>query len=281
MTPPLEEVRLSKTDEDEDLLLYHYTSIDSFHSIFRSGKVWASDCRYLNDSHELAKAQELFLSKFEGKTHEVLSLAFHWHSFSRCHCVFSLSRSPEVLSQWRAYADDGKGLAIGFKAKYLSGHQKNPSKFLVDCIYKDHDDFISTLAIRCAQDVEELSRMYEETKALNTFWQSIDINPMPLENLYSELLRVKNGAFKEEQEVRLVINVSAQQAQTRTTNGLLIPYFEHTVVEEDDRDFFWCIAPEIWLGPKCSERNIHAIGVFRQTGWTPVSGIHRYECGYI
>lgn len=112
MTLPLEEVRLSKTDEEKDLRFYHYTSIDSFNSIFRSGKVWASDCRYLNDSHELAKAQELFLSKFEGKTREALSLAFHWHSFSRCHCVFSLSRSPEVLSQWRAYADDGKGVAI-------------------------------------------------------------------------------------------------------------------------------------------------------------------------
>lgn len=279
--PPLEDVRLSKTDEDEGLLLYHYTSIDSFNCIFRSRKVWVSDCRYLNDNHELAKAQEIFLSKFEGETREALSLAFHWHSFTRCHCVFSLSRSPEVLSQWRAYADDGKGVAIGFKAKFLSGYQKSPSKFLVDCIYTDHDDFISDLAIRCAQDIEELSRMYEETKALGTFWQSVDINPIPLVNLYKELLRVKNVAFKEEQEVRLVLNVSARQAQTRTTNGLLIPYFEHTVVEEGDRDYFWCIAPEIWLGPKCSERNIHAIGVLGQTGWTPAWGIHRYDCGYI
>ncbi len=31
----------------------------------------------------------------------------------------SLSEDSDVLSQWRAYADDGKGLAIGFSRKWL------------------------------------------------------------------------------------------------------------------------------------------------------------------
>jgi hypothetical protein len=270
----------------DNLTLYHYTSIAGLNSIVRSGKVWASDCRYLNDQRELARAVEMFLEKFEGVSREILSWAFHWHNFSRCHCVFSLSRSPKVLSQWRAYAEDGRGAAIGFNAKNLSGRNGNLSRSLVDCVYEDHEGFIEGLISQSEQEVEDLLRMHEEARALNTFWQAIENNPKSLEILYCELLRIKNPAFAEEQEVRLVINVPARLVQTRVAGGLIIPYVEHEFVEEGDRDYLSVIVPEIWLGPKSDERNMHALtAVFQQLGWVPGLGpglgLHKYDCGYI
>jgi len=143
----------------DNQLLYHYTNIAGLNGIIQSCKIWASDCRYLNDRQELVKALDLFLSKFEGPKREALSKAFQWHSFSRCHCVFSLSRSPQVLSQWRTYADDGRGAAIGFKAEFLSLKGiNNPASFLVHCVYEDHDGFIDGLTKRCEQEVEELTK---------------------------------------------------------------------------------------------------------------------------
>jgi len=98
------------------------------------------------------------------------------------------------------------------------------------------------------------------------------------ENLYSELLRIKNPAFVEEQEVRLVINVPANLVQTRVAKGLIVPYLEHEFIEEDDlKHHLWCVAPEIWLGPKCDERNMNALQIFQQFGWQ----LNRYDCGYI
>jgi len=171
------------TKMSDNSFLYHYTSIAGLNSIVRSGKVWASDCRYLNDRQELARALEMFLAKLEGASKEALSLALHWHTFSRCHCVFSLSRSPKVLSQWRAYADDGRGAAIGFRVEFLSGLAKSPSKFLVDCVYENHEGFIEGLVERCGQEIEDLRKIHDDVRAVNTFWQELDKNPKPLENL--------------------------------------------------------------------------------------------------
>lgn len=102
---------------------------------------------------------------------------------------------------------------------------------------------------------------------------------MPLVRLYGELLKVKNPAFREEQEVRLVISVPIRHIRTRVSRNIIIPYVEHEFVEKDEMQM-WCIAPKIWLGPKCDKRNEQALRMFCQFGWN-VEGIHSFDCGYI
>lgn len=63
-------------------------------------------------------------------------------------------------------------------------------------------------------------------------------------------------------------------------NGLIIPYVEHPFVDDGDEEYMWCIAPEIWFGPRCDKRNIHALQAFGQFGWG-INGVHHYDCGYI
>lgn len=265
----------------EDEVLYHYTSIAGLNGIISSRKVWASDCRYLNDQKELVHAVDLFLSRYDGDAKTILSSALLWQRLSRAHCVFSLSRSPRVLSQWRAYGDDGRGAAIGFSRKYLMGIGKTDSHILVDCIYDDHEGFLDGIAERCNEDIQALIKMHSDSGgASNSFWDQIDKTPAPLVQLYGELLRVKNPAFQEEQEVRLVISVPTRQVQTRVAKGLIIPYVEHALVDKGDEQYLWCIAPEIWLGPRCDNRNLQALQVFGQFGWG-VNGLHHYDCGYI
>ena len=105
---------------------------------------------------------------------------------------------------------------------------------------------------------------------------------IPLEKIFCQLLRIKNDAFFEEQEVRLIITNLAKGAKTRTSNGLIIPYVEHNLFPYDDpRECFSYVVPEIWLGPKCDERNFHALSALGQLGWTAGHGLFRYDCGYI
>ncbi|MBT9589611.1 MAG: DUF2971 domain-containing protein [Thiobacillus sp.] len=251
----------------EKTILYHYTSIAGLNSIISSGKVWASDCRYLNDRQELEHA---------------LDEAFNSHNFSRHHCVFSLSRSPQVLSQWRAYGDDGRGAAIGFDEKFLLRHEKSRFASLVTCIYKDHEDFVSDLVIRHEEQIEALLKMHRDSEGdYMAFMKAIDDNPKPLECLNGELLRIKNLAFAEEQEVRLVVNTPSKQIQTRVTKGLIVPYIEHVFLEDRDKKQLWIVVPEIWFGPKCDKRNMEAIGAFKQFGWRVGKSLHQYNCGYI
>lgn len=264
----------------EGEILYHYTSIEGLNSIINSRCVWASDCRYLNDQKELHDATEIFLSKFNEEEKKILSSALHWHNMSRSHCAFSLSRSPKVLSQWRTYGDDGRGAAIGFYRKYLLGFGRIHPCVIVDCIYDGHEEFLEGVVDRCKKDIDTLFTMYSEAGgALNSFWSLIDENPMPLVQLYGELLMVKNSAFREEQEVRLVISVPIRHIRTRVSNNVIIPYVEHGVVKKDEMHM-WCVVPEIWFGPKCDKRNEQALRMFDQFGWN-VKGAHFFDCGYI
>jgi len=266
----------------QDKLLYHYTSVTGLNGILSTRTIWASDCRYLNDQKELVHAIELFLNRFEDESKKILGLALHWYSASRSHCVFSLSQSPNVLSQWRAYGDDGRGAAIGFHPKYLTGiGNSSRTSFLVDCIYSDHENFLDGAVEACKEDIEALRKMYVDSDgAANSFMQLIDKTPTPLARIYAELLKIKNPAFQEEQEVRLVISAPLKKVQTRVTNGLIIPYIEYQFVDDGDEEYMWCIAPEIWLGPRCDKRNEQAIRAFGQFGWD-IHGIKYYDCGYI
>lgn len=262
-------------------ILYHYTSIESFVNIVKSGKVWASDCRYLNDTQELELALNLFLKKIDKPKQKALSSALHLYRISRVFCVFSLSRSPKVLSQWRAYADNGKGVAIGFNRKNLIGSLHSSSVYLVDCIYHKHEDFLNEVLNSHTQEVNEINSMYEDNKAIDVFIEKIEKNFQPLEKIFSELLRVKNPAFSEEKEVRLVVNAPISNSLTRVSNGLMIPYLEHQIVNEKNSNYFWCYAPEIWFGPKSDKRNVASIGTLKQAGWSSISGVYSYDCGYI
>jgi len=264
----------------DDDILYHYTTISGLNGILSSGKVWASDCRYLNDRNELVHAINLLLNRLEGDTKKMLEYALSSYSISRYHCVFALSQSPKVLSQWRAYADDGRGAAIGFSRKYLSGIGNTSTLAVANCIYDNFEQYIDDIVSGSKEDFETLQSMHSDSSgAVNTFWQLIDDNPAPLTRLFSNLLRIKNPAFREEQEVRLIISVSKKNIQTRVTNGLIVPYIDHQFLPDEDESFMWCIIPEIWLGPKSDKRNTEALHAFNQFGWD-IHGIFHYDCGY-
>lgn len=151
---------------------------------------------------------------------------------------------------------------------------------MVDCIYEKHEEFITNLIDRYSKEIKELIRIFELShKAVNTFWEMIEKTPEPLDLIYKELLKIKNPAFKEEQEVRLVISTPVSHVRTRVSNQLIIPYVEHNFAREDEKHI-WCLAPEIWLGPKCDKRNMQSLRVFGQFGWN-IKGIQHYDCGYI
>jgi hypothetical protein len=151
---------------------------------------------------------------------------------------------------------------------------------LVDCIYDDHEAFIDGVVQRCEEDIQGLIKIHSDSSgAVNVFWSSIDKDPSPLVRLYGELLKVKNPAFKEEQEVRLVFSVPKSQVKTRVSNGLIVPYWEYAFLDKDE-EHLWCVAPEVWFGPKCDKRNMQALRAFGQFGWDTGS-VHHYDCGYI
>lgn len=135
--------------------LYHYCTLESFLSIFRNSSIWLSDVQKSNDRREMEWFRQAYydyiLEKYEKSADEdikkiceiIFSLAAN-DGFEKCPSwlipaaksnskeivdtlfslrtyAFCLSEMPDSLGQWRGYANDGKGVAIGFSREYLSG----------------------------------------------------------------------------------------------------------------------------------------------------------------
>ena len=123
-------------------ILYHYCSVDTMLKIVQNYCIWLSDAEKTNDKSELKYFAEQMekmllniLESYKGEINdEVLTLvkevmkkaiesvyvgsAYVVKNTKNYFCCFS--ESSDLLSQWRAYGNDGQGVAIGFNANLLS-----------------------------------------------------------------------------------------------------------------------------------------------------------------
>lgn len=132
--------------------LYHYCSLEAFLSIIKNSSIWLSDVQKSNDSKEMAwfrqQYYEFVFKKYNETDDEetkricenIFSIAVK-DGFQKCPLwlllggdaaqklvdifgglrtyAFCLSELSDSLGQWRGYANDGKGVAIGFSRNYL------------------------------------------------------------------------------------------------------------------------------------------------------------------
>jgi hypothetical protein len=110
-------------------IIYHYTDDIGLKGILQNGHLWLTDVFDLNDPSELkhgiglSKAYfselwggEMILDEFSDTFAKIVNDGIeNIANFFVC----SFSREKDDLGQWRAYADDGRGYAIGFNAHSL------------------------------------------------------------------------------------------------------------------------------------------------------------------
>lgn len=192
---------------------------------------------------------------------------------------FSLEK--DLLSQWRAYGKDGEGVAIGFDFNYLKKLLKGQKRVFVDkVIYSksSQEDAIRTKMfvpalnymrnmfendkVKCSEDFNEY--FIEE---FDCFCEVLDVTT---EDVFALL---KNSAFSEEKEVRIVYNTGIyKEIETNDLKEMLneeihvgkkrelvitpIQYQvkENKLVAYADMNFENCISngiiKEIVIGPK-------------------------------
>ena len=179
-------------------VLYHYCSMEAFEAIVRSGKIRFSDIHMMNDSAEMRWGYHIFEEAVSTILHDrqenpelpdrpffdeidkFLSPAnIFLHPLVGC-----FSRNPDVLSQWRGYAKDGTGVAVGFSAIKLTK--------------------IAATFLKCEYDTEQ---QIEQMRARLLACHALRDEFTPAEHavhLFGYLPSLKNAAFREEAEVRAV-----------------------------------------------------------------------------
>ena len=111
-------------------IIYHYTNDVGLKGILESGQLWLSDIFSLNDPTELSHGFSYAVNRLNAKAHtgppeshlfaKRFSAVVEGGVQGTAHYfVCSLSSDGDDLGQWRAYADNGHGYAIGFDARVL------------------------------------------------------------------------------------------------------------------------------------------------------------------
>jgi len=170
--------------------------------------------------------------------------------------ISCFSKEPDMLSQWRAYAEDGKGVSIGFNLDKL---KKADNLLIREVIYTDNvvcDDTESD--VECVADTIDLvirehgiTVREEQTEAF-------------LHELIPELVKYKNPAFVEEKEIRLIYCDDMKFEEIIDRYGGFQEKFKSVKLEHDFRtvgsdsitefvklDFCVSDIEEICIGPKC------------------------------
>lgn len=241
---------------------YHYCSVDTFVKILQNKSLWLSHSRTMNDKLECIYILDILKKVIEDvnvttKTTDSILEEINKSCKSNVDYpyIISLSKNKDLLSQWRAYGDNGKGVAIGFDLtkiphKDLIGNGDNDSNLIIDevcynekTIYKILKKMIDTIPYLSSNDIDKkplIEYICQFIKILSAF--------------------TKNSKFSEEKEYRICyfpcyryllknlykenVDIEAHlDLKFRTKNSEIISYFEYNFADD--------IISEIILGPTC------------------------------
>lgn len=174
-------------------IIYHYCDANAFHSICTNRKLWFNDLFSMNDSLEIhwgysiwEEVASLKMKEYGKDFLDEIDEILHFSGFQGLLLANCFSTNRDVLSQWRAYANDGKGYVIGFDAKELLNLPVKALEVSYDKEQqiKEASAVIDTLYLIKQDDLEEFKTYcYLFGHDLSSF---------------------KNPAFLEEKEIRLI-----------------------------------------------------------------------------
>jgi hypothetical protein len=233
-------------------MIYHYCSMESFYNIFRGHKLWLSDATKMNDSKEmnilLDGFKEVVLKEFDDRPFE-LATTFDknktsWNEYETRNIIeifykkcldeyyylngseytaflICFCKQSDILSQWYMYADQAKGVAIGFDRRDVEEFvSKNSHYEFVKVNYINEDDkgeLQKNLAVEILKTLKEkLPRNIQSIKTIdrkfNVEWDDETVLEQLFRNLkescfiklLKESLKCKSKDFEHEHEYRLI-----------------------------------------------------------------------------
>ena len=277
------------------MIVYHYCSLDVFTKIISGKSIRLSDITKSNDSMEILwitkYIKEIFDEEFQKETEKTkyfkkdypkevfTELVEHYSKeffdeeqklYSYFVCCFS--RQGDLLSQWRGYADDGNGIAIGFDSDILKQIVKADINYAIrsnvfDFNSVEYSEYSQKLQVKKVA-LELITELKEIAKSKSS---DIKQNSMQAYNncflkLFNLSIFMKNPFFKEEQEWRIchwteitsknkTSNIQINEDLTLSDIGFhqirddIIPHIDLSFEKSSK-----AAIKEIIIGPKCKIR---------------------------
>jgi hypothetical protein len=217
----------------ESAAVYHYTSLEALYKILKNKSLHLTHLKYLSDFSEFELGCDLFIQSLERHLKEQgMARAGVGDSIIPVikdskgkgpTCSVSFSQLKDSLGQWRAYAENAQGVAIGFSVKALENLCSAHDLVFGQTVYSNkYDEIFNRLILEFAKNHRE---------------------ELLIEFLTLTSCFIKHEGFSEEKEVRIVSGRNLE-LKNKFSNGFYIPYQE-LKFECDLTD----LISEIWVGP--------------------------------
>lgn len=310
--------------------LYHYCANEKAFSILQWKNIRMGDISKSNDSLELQLffpelhreiyrqyVADPFPFRYEGKEGEEAfreMVQFSEYSWERrfdsgdfSNFVICFSTTKDCLSQWRGYADDGRGCCIGFSKEAIQEFcdSSNGVLRLERVIYVDESQIAEMISFHAGVIIKNMRDLREWlVKKITLNDDDPDTDGLLIYNFdgmvegaFIESLCLKTVHFKEEQEWRVFLSRRAYKngdwvynkktplkgpelfdktldflngrIDFRCTNDDLVPYYPLRF-EEFSRN----PVVELWIGPKNYTRKSDAELFLRKYGYQNIDIIH-------
>jgi hypothetical protein len=201
----------------------HYTTLDGLEGMLRTGLIWATSVRYLNDQREIDDALEMIAQGIQsGKKQpryshlvpfmEQVEKAAETVAKTAAETLFvaSFSAEDDLLSQWRAYGT--YCVAVDLQA-FTSGTTAQ----VFDCVYSREEKH-KILG-------KFLSEQHQEFKNTNRLQDIAAAATYIADELAVLAARFKDPAFAEEKERRVIVSQESDYGLSfRAGRNYFVPY---------------------------------------------------------
>lgn len=242
-------------------ILYHYCSVETFYNIIVNKTLWLTDSFSTNDYMENRwinkKIDELLPKYINNDNSQRFKNVFDQYMINNYIPFIScFSEDGDLLSQWRAYANDGRGVSIGFNTDYFGIKHSLP---LTMAAFDEHSIGLHEVYYDNKTQEDIINNLLNDVSASKEMSQNQIIEIATQLKRYSYIF--KNPAFFEEREWRIIHTPSIfgslkgdptkiigaiSDCKFRVTPNDIAPYFLLPFSEQKS------ISPiaEIILGPK-------------------------------
>lgn len=295
--------------------VYHYCSFDVFKKIVSGRVLRLSDISRSNDSMEInwitRHIKNTFIEVYNDEKIIYFKSSFPIELFvemlEKCimdffdyerrifdFFVFCFSENGDLLSQWRGYADDGRGVAIGFDMEVISKIINEIQSYAIKgnlikfdkVVYKESDQrkLVKVSARKLIREIkDEINKFSESNHKDRAALERLDVKKFclkPFNDAFLDLLNfsvfAKNDFFKEEAEWRICryskvnesINAISINDKIRISevnyfnrNNEDIPYID-LLFDEMKSD----LIKDVILGPKCKENIEDIVAYLKSNG---------------
>jgi len=269
-------------------LLHHYTSVDAALKILTERDLWFCHCEYLNDTSEIHNSASLIRDRLalfvKGAVNSRAEHQFYtdivsgldaqiqlYEAFVFCMSEGDINKginSQDVLSSWRAYGKDGRGVCLTYESQHFLIVTRSLTGFRLSRVIYDEQIQIKIVDSIINEGYVKCSKANDRKEAVNGTVGAL-MFMMPA---------MKNAAFEEENEWRVIYLPEDEDPKTSrrkfyVRDGLIVPYYSLWYPDDDKI----CPTPqvaEIMVGPSTHQAlNLRSLEFHRATAATKASRI--------